>query len=199
MPDFRLPFAKARGAGLLPDLRAISNDMTSAVLNLYGELIGDNPRMPVDGTWPICPACPHSHLTEAQRALYGVYLIDEYVPPWEWLSYLLNKGSDLPLIVWAGRVANIGKTGEYIEQIVRMNGGDPDALAAAYAANPDTAHTLVTWKRRRIDRIDFESDRIHSASILWWLSDGPGHADFNQRVFDFVLCRLPELIAFDEG
>jgi hypothetical protein len=138
MPDLRLPLAKARDAGLLPDLPVIREDMMSAVLNLYGELIGFNPRMPVNGadSWPICPACPASHLTEAQRALYGVFLIDEFVPRWEWLSYLLSKRPHLPLIVWAGRTANIGKTGEYIEQLVRMNGGDPDVLAAHNVERP---------------------------------------------------------------
>ena len=171
----------------------------SAALNLYGELIGFNPRMPVNGadSWPIWPACPDSHLTEAQRALFGVFLIDEYVPRWEWLSHLLSKRPHLPLIVWAGRTVKIGKTGEFIEQLVRMSGGDPDVLAAGYAKNPDTADTLITWKSRRIDRIDFESDHIQYESILWWLSDA-GHADFNQRVFDFALQRLPELIALDE-
>jgi hypothetical protein len=200
MPDYRLPLARAREAGLLPDLPAIRKDVNSAALNLYGELIADNPRMPVDGkgSWPIWPACPASDLTEAQRALYGVYLIDEHVPPWEWLSHLLNKASQLPLIVWAGRIANIGKTGEYIEQLVRIAGGDPDVLATLYAANPDVAPGLIAWRPGRIDRVDFEADQIHYASIRWWLSDGPGRADFNQRVFEFALRRLPELIAFDD-
>lgn len=200
MPDYRLPLARARDVGLLPDLPAIRADINSAVLNLYGELIGDNPRMPVEGkgSWPIWPACPDSELTDAQRALYGVFLIDERVPPWEWLSGLLDRRSLLPLIVWAGRTASIGKTGEYIEQLIRISGGDPDVLAAIYAANPDAAPGLIAWRPHRIDRVSVEADRLHSASIDWWLSDGPGHADFNQRVFDFALGRLPELIAFDE-
>jgi hypothetical protein len=199
MPDYRLPLARAREVGLLPDLPVIRKDMKSAVLNLYGEFIGDNPRMPVEGSWPTWPACPESELTEAQRALYGVFLIDEYVPPWEWLSGLLSRRSLLPLIVWAGRTANLGKTGTYIEQLIRIAGGDPDVLADLYAANPDVAPGLIAWKPHRIDRVSFEADRIHSASIAWWISDGPGHADFNQRVFDFALSRLPELIAFDQG
>jgi len=198
MPDYRLPLARAREVGLLPDLPAIRNDMNSAVLNLYGELIGDNPRMPVDSTFPHWPACPDSALTEAQRALYGVWLIQEFVPPWEWLSGLLDRKSLLPLIVWAGRTANIGKTGAYIEQLIRIAGGDPDVLAAIYAANSDAAPGLIAWRPHRIDRVSFEADKIHTASIDWWLSDGPGHADFNQRVFDFALNRLPELVAFDE-
>jgi hypothetical protein len=196
MPDFRLPLARAREAGLLPDLPAVRNDMKSAALNLYGELIADNPRMPVDGTFPAWPACPDSDLTEAQRALYGVWLIADYVPPWEWLSLLLEKKFHLPLILWAGRTANIGKTGEYIEHLVRIAGGDPDVLAAIYEANPDAAPKLIAWQPHRIDRLG--PDPIRTASIDWWSSDGPGRADFNQRVFDFALRRLPELIAFDE-
>lgn len=198
MPDYRLPLARAREAGLLPDLPVIREDINSAVLNLYGEFIGDNPRMPVEGTFPAWPACPDSELTETQRALYGVFLIDDLVPPWEWLSGLLDKRSLLPLIVWAGRMANIGKTGAYIEQLIRISGGDPDVLVAVYAANPDAAPGLIAWRPHRIDRVSFEADRIHAASIDWWLSDGPGHADFNRRVFDFALGRLPELIAFDD-
>lgn len=75
--------------------------MRSAVINLYGEFIADNPRMPVKGknSWPTWPACPESELNGAQRALYGVFLIDEYVPRRDWLSHLLSKKSDLPLIV----------------------------------------------------------------------------------------------------
>jgi|SRR5579859_1011446 len=198
MPDYRLPLARAREVGLLPDLPVIRQDINTAVLNLYGEFIGDNPRMPVDGTFPAWPACPASELTEAQRALYGVYLIDELVPSWEWLSGLLDRRYLLPLIVWAGRTANIGQTGSYIEQLIRISGGDPDVLAAIYAANPDAASGLIAWRPHRIDRVSFEADKIHAASIGWWLSDGPGHADFNQRVFDFALNRLPELIAFDD-
>jgi hypothetical protein len=198
MPDYRLPLARAREVGLLPDLPVIRQDMNSAVLNLYGEFIGDNPRMPVEGTFPHWPTCPESDLTEAQRALYGVRLIEDNVPPWEWLSGLLSRSSLLPLIVWAGRTANIGQTAEYIEQLIRIAGGDPDVLATIYAANPDAAPGLIAWRPHRIDRVSFEADHIHTASIDWWLSDGPGHADFNQRVFDFALRRLPELIAFDE-
>lgn len=93
---------------------------------------------------------------------------------------------------------NIGETGDYIEQIIRIAGGDPDVLATLYAANPDVAPGLIAWNPGRIDRVDFEADRLHAASIRWWLDDGPGYADFNQRVFDFALARLPELIAFDE-
>ena len=196
MPDYRLPLARAREVGLLPDLPAVRQDINSAVLNLYGEFIGDNPRMPVDGTFPHWPTCPDSDLTEAQRALYGVWLIEDLVPPWEWLSDLLNRRGCLPLIVWAGRTANIGKTGEYIEHIIRISGGDPDVLAAIYEANPQAAPGLIAWRPHRIDKLG--ADPIRTASIDWWSSDGPGHADFNQRVFDFALGRLPELIAFDE-
>jgi hypothetical protein len=192
MPDLRLPAAKAQEVGLLPDLPVIRNDMMSAVVNLYGELIECNPRMPTETAWPNWPSCPLSVLNEAQRAFCGVYLIRDYVPPWEWLSLLLDKRSDLPLIVWAGRVAEIGKTGEYIEHLIRMNGGDPDALAAACASNPDTAHSSVTWKSRRLGR-----DAVRSASISWWMSDGPGYADFSERVFNFVLRRLSEFIAIE--
>ena len=198
MPDYRLPLTRAREVGLLPDLPAIRADINSAVLNLYGEFIGDNPQMPVEGSFPDWPACPDSALTEAQRALYGAFLIHDLVPPWEWLSGLLARRSLLPLIVWAGRTANIGKTGAHVEHLIRIAGGDPDVLATLYAANPDVAPGLIAWRPHRIDRVDFEADRIHAASIDWWSSDGPGHADFNQRVFDFVLGRLPELIAFDE-
>ena len=89
-------------------------------------------------------------------------------------------------------------TTELFEQLIRIAGGDPDVLATIYAANPDAAPGLIAWRPQRIDRVSFEADHIHTASIDWWLSDGPGHADFNQRVFDFALNRLPELIAFDE-
>src|SRR5258708_3630746 len=134
MPDLRLPLAIARERGLIPDLRPIRADMMGAVENLYGELFADNPNMPFDGQWP---TCPDSHLNEAQRALYGVWWISDRVAPWEWLSLLLDDRPALPRIVWAGRTADIGKTGEYIERLIRMAGGDPDALAAAYAHNPD--------------------------------------------------------------
>src|SRR5947209_5276907 len=129
MPDLRLPLANARARGLVPDLGPIRTDMMAAVQNLYGELFESNPKMPFDRQWPACPA---SDLNEAQRALYGIWLIDDLVPAWEWLSLLLDKPDDLPLIVWAGRVAKIGKTGEYIEHLIRISGGDPDVLAAAY-------------------------------------------------------------------
>src|SRR5207253_234063 len=132
------------------------------------------------------PTCPDSHLNEAQRALYGVWWISDRVAPWEWLSLLLDDRPALPRIVWAGRTADIGKTGEYIERLIRMVGGDPDALAAAYSHNPDMANSLVDWNDRKFNRLD----PIRTESVDWWSSDGPGHADFNRRAFDFAHRRL---------
>jgi hypothetical protein len=193
MPDRRLPLARAREAGLLPDLPAIRDDIMGAAAHLYEELIFLNPRLPTGDVFPNWPTCPLSELNEAQRAVHTCYEIVDSVPPFEWLSLLLDGRGNLPLIVWAGRFAGIGKTGEYIEHLIRMSGGDPDALATAFVASPDTAQASTQWKKRRLGR-----DPIRSASIAWWSSDGPGHADFNQRVFDFALRRLPDLIALDE-
>jgi hypothetical protein len=167
--------------------------MMAAAANLYEELIFLNPRIPTEAAFPNWPTCPLSELNEAQRAIYAFYEIVDSVPPFEWLSLLLDGRGNLPLIVWAGRFADIGKTGEYIEHLIRMSGGDPDALAAAFAASPDTAHASTRWKMCSLGR-----DPIRSASIDWWSSDGPGHADFNRRVFDFALRHLSDLIALDE-
>ena len=189
--DLRLPLAIARERRLVPDLSPIRTDMMGAVENLYGEFFADNPRMPFDGQYP---TCPDSELNEAQRALLGVWWIGNRVAPWEWLSLLLDDRPALPRIIWAARTADIGRTGEYIEHLVRMVGGNPDSLAAAYAENSDVAGSLTEWGERKFDPLD----PIRAQSVNWWSSDGPGRADFNKRAFDFALRRLPELIALDD-
>jgi hypothetical protein len=191
MADYRLPWAKAREARLIPDLAPIRADTGSAVLNLYDALFESNPRMPMRDDQI---ACRYSELNEAQRALHGVYQIAALVPPWEWLSYLLDRRPLLPLIVWSGRFVGIGKTGEYIEHLIAMDGGDPEMLGRAFAENPDRAYKSATWSA---PRFGIGQDEIRSASIEWWSSDGPGQMDFNERVLDFVLRRMSDLIAPD--
>ena len=183
MPDYRLPLSDAQRLGLLPDLAPIRADMRKAVANLYSELIADNPRMPFGED---APTCPDSELNEAQRALFGVAQMIETTPPWETAL--------LPRMLWAARLVGIGKTLDYIEQRIRMSGNDPDALVAAYATDPDRPDPdFGQWKRR------FWRDPYTYANTDWWTSiDHPEHLEFNQRVFDFALRRLPDLIALEE-
>jgi hypothetical protein len=197
MADLRLPLIQARERGLLPDLAPIREDIKDAALNILGEFFVDNPRL----------ALPHTHgdFTEAQRALAAVCTIAEDVAPWEWLSLLLCDGASVPWILWAAREVGIGKTGEYIEHLVRIGGGDPDAMVAAYQAEP-SAHLPDAFKRNLgekprwirwlpgTDQLPWDKKR--GESIDWWRSD-EGRADFNARVLDFALKRLPELIAID--
>src|SRR5579864_7995132 len=183
MPDYRLPLADAQRLGLLPDLAPIRADMRKAVVNLYSELIADNPRMPFGED---APTCPDSELNETQRALFGVFQMIDATPPWDM--------SLLPRMLWSARFVGIGKTKDYIEQGIQMSGNDPDALAAAYASDPD---------RPGPDRRQFKSrfwrDPYIYADHDWWTSiDHPDHLEFNQRVFEFALQRLPDLIALDE-
>jgi hypothetical protein len=65
---------------------------------------------------------------------------------WEWLSLLLDDNPLWPWIVWSGREVGIGKTGEYIEALIRLDGGEPDVLAAAYRASPST-NLPMKWKK----------------------------------------------------
>jgi hypothetical protein len=191
MPDLRLPLAQARAHGLLPDLGPVRANIKDAAVWLQGELFESNPR--IADTWR-----QHSAMNEAQRALDGVCYIDERVAAWEWLSLLLDEPQQLPWIVWAGREVDIGKTGMYIEQLIAMTGGNPDALVSDYLANP-SPRLPVAWHYPFLLRI---KNRYWDADVWretrsWWLSD-EGRADFNSRVFDFALRRLPELIALEE-
>ena len=183
MPDYRLPFADAQRLGLFPDLAPIRADMRKAVGNLYAELIADNPRMPFAEP---APTCPDSELNETQRALFGVAQMIEVTPPW--------PAPLVPRMLWAARLVGIGKTLDYIEQRIRMSGNDPDALVAAYASDPDRPGPgRRQWKSR------FWRDPYTYADTEWWTSiDHPDHLEFNRRVFDFCLRRLPDLIALDE-
>jgi hypothetical protein len=190
MSDFRLPFAQARSAGLLPDLAPIRAHIGAAAASLYGELFERNPRlMPEDPLWS---QDRHSELTKAQRALAGVCLIDEYVAPWEWLSHLLDVNRPaLPWMVWSAREVGLGRTGTYIEHLIRLSGGEPDDLVATYRAHPKP-RIIVTWERH-----PFEIDTMRAESITWWHSDA-GRLDFNNRVFEFALSRLTDLIETQE-
>jgi hypothetical protein len=193
MADLRLPLAQARERGLLPDLAPICEQIKHAALELNGELIEDNPRLAVVD--PLGPDHRHREMTPAQRALAGVYFIHERVPPWEWLSLLLDDDWTLPWIIWSGREVGIGKTGDYIEHLVRIAGGDPETLVAAYRAAPSSVlRDACAWKR---PWFGLPWDATRGQAYEWWRSD-EGRADFNARVFDFALRRLPELIALDE-
>jgi hypothetical protein len=183
MPDYRLPFSNARQQGLIPDLAPIRVDMRKAVINLYAELIADNPLMPFGDE---SPTCRDSELNETQRALFGVYQMIDVTPPW--------PPQLLPRMIWAARLVGIGKTRDYIEQRIRMSGNDPDMLAAAYADDPDRP-----GPDRRQWRSRFWRDPYTYAQYEWWTSiHHPEHLEFNQRVFEFALRRLPDLIALDE-
>lgn len=83
----------------------------------------------------------------------------------------------------------IGTTGNCIEHLIRMNGGDPDTLVAAYCNNQATTHFAVQYEQQRLG-----FDTIRSQCIDWWHSE-EGRTDFNRRVFEFALRRLPDLIA----
>jgi len=178
---------------LLPDLGPIREHIEHASLWLHGELLEDNPRL-ADAD-PLGPDHRHRAMTPAQRALAGVYFIHERVPAWEWLSLLLDDHWTLPWIVWSGRKVGIGKTGEYVEHLVRLNNGDPDVLVAAYRATPSAVlRDAWQWKP---PWFGLPWDAMRGQACEWWRSD-EGRADFNARVFDFALRRLPELIAQDE-
>lgn len=179
MPDLRLPFANASAAGLWPDLATIRADMGAAAAALHEQLLEKNPLL----AGPYDP----SDLTTAQRALGGVFLIDYYVAPFEWLSHLLDvaRGS-LPLILWSAREVDLGRTTECIERDVRLNGGDPDALVKAYSADPQIK---VDWKRQQVG-----ADPSRLQCMDWWSSDA-AQADFNRRVFDYAFRHLSGLIA----
>jgi len=193
MVDLRLPLALARERGLLPDLGPIRAHIEHAALWLNGELLEDNPRLAAADS--LGPDHRHRAMTPAQRALAGVCFIHERVPQWEWLSLLLDDHWTLPWILWSGREVGIGKTGEYIEHLVRIANGDPDALVGAYRAAPSAVlHDAWQWKR---PWWGLPWDGIRGEACEWWRSD-KGRADFNGHVFDFALRRLPELIALDE-
>jgi hypothetical protein len=198
MVDLRLPLKNAHDRGLLPDLAPIREDMKDAALNLLGEFFVDNPRL----------SLPHTHadFTEAQRALAGVGKIVEDVAPWEWLSLLLYDGASLPWVLWASREVGIGKTGEYIEHLVRIGGGDPDGMVAGYRAEP-SPHLPEAFEGNRKEKPRWVRwlpggnrlpwDKQRGESIDWWRSE-EGRADFDARVFAFALKKLPELVALDE-
>lgn len=184
MPDYRLSLVDARQRGLLPDLAPIRADMRNAVINLYGELFESNPRMPFADE---LPACADSELNEAQRALFALDRMIEVTPPWEpWM---------LPRMIWAARLAGIGKAREDLEHSIRMSGNDPDFLAAEYARDPDWAGPGPRgWKSR------FWRDPYRLAPMHWWGSiDHPEHLEFNRCVVEFAIRRLPELIALDNA
>jgi len=177
MPDYRLPLANAQQVGLIPDLASIRTDMRKAVLNLFSELIADNPCMRFEDDRP---AVPDSQLNESQRALFGVFQMIDVTPPWD--------TKELPRMLWAARVVGIGKIREHIEERLRLSGNDVDAWIAAYAADPD-----FPGPRRRESR--FWRDPYRLANTDWWTSiDHPDHLEFNRCAFDFALRRMPELI-----
>src|SRR5262249_49975987 len=98
-------------------------------------------------------------------------------------------------ILWSGREVGIGKTGDYVEHLVRIAGGDPEALVAAYRAGPSSViRDACVWTR---PWFGMPWDQTRSDAYEWWRSD-EGRGDFNARVFDFALRRLPELIAVEE-
>ena len=194
MADYRLPFSNAKQQGLIPDLAPIRVDMRNAVVNLFGELFESNPRMPLKDDLEIKdrefganlrPVCLDSELNESQRALLGVHQMIDVTPPW--------PTTLLPRMIWAARVVGIGKAREDIERTIRKSGNDPDALAAAYAADPDRpGPDGRQWRSR------FWRDPYIFAPMEWWVSiDHPEHLEFNRCVFEFALRRLPELIVLE--
>lgn len=192
MVDLRLPLAQARERGLWPDLVPIREYMKDAAVWLNGEFFEENPRF----------LTPHTHadLAEAQRALAGVCRIDEFIPPWERLDLLLSRMSSMPWILWSGREVGIGKTGEFIEHLVRLADGDADAMVACYRARPSVSlpEAYQKKKSRWFPWTNYLPwDKLRGQSVDWWHSE-EGRADFNARVFEFALRRLPELIASDE-